>query len=909
LHWFIPFALTVALSLLPIPAHARPAEDAYALNQQGMAFMNKGDYKNAAQVLERSAELYRKALGPNHPFVAKALRVLALVYHLQHRNADAEPLLQRSLAIEEKVFGVGHPNCVESLEALVVLYNNEGRFADAEAVYKRALAAREKVYGPDHPYVANMLNRLAVYYNQTNNAADALPLLQRALAITERVYGSDHLETAELLNNLGLLYADEGRYADAEALYKRSLAIQEKAHGPDDRRVAEVLNNLALAYKIQKRFAEAEPLYQRSLAIKEKARSPEHPDVGRDPEFAQSLRNLGNFYLAQGRYDDAEPLYRRAMAIDEKIFGPDSWHFSLNLDDLALVHDGQGKHAEAVAASRRAIAIMTRHLALSIADRSGTTASFQKGSRTPFINLLHVLSRAPSVANGPTPDVVDEAFRAAQYAGGLETARALASTTARYAAGSDALAALMRHRQDLYNRRRKLDADLLAALSQPSDRRNPNAEASSRSELAEIDAKLQRDDERLRAGFPRFAVLSAAEPVSVGDVQSLLDPGEVFVAFTLANEESYLFIIRKDIARFLTLAVKRAEVADSVSALRATLVADAQFDIVKAHDLYASLFGSAETLLADAKHLIIVPDGALQSLPPSILVTALPASAKRERSDYKSVAWLIRRQAVTVLPAASSLVSLRRFAEARQAKDPFAGFGDPDFKGDRGARGIKVASFYRGAEVDLDSLRRLPRLEETAGELRAEAKALGAPDSSVHLGSEASVTVVKRLDLSTTRVVAFATHGLIAGDLPQLAEPALVLSPPANSTPEDDGLLRASQVSQLKLNADFVILSACNTAAPDGKPGAEGLSGLAKAFFYAGARSILVSHWPVDSDATVKLTTGLIRAAAADPSIGRAEALRRSILAMIDNAPANSNDAHPALWAPFILAGEGGAKK
>jgi hypothetical protein len=123
----------------------------------------------------------------------------------------------------------------------------------------------------------------------------------------------------------------------------------------------------------------------------------------------------------------------------------------------------------------------------------------------------------------------------------------------------------------------------------------------------------------------------------------------------------------------------------------------------------------------------------------------------------------------------------------------------------------------------------------------------------------------------------------------------------------DDGLLRASQVGQLKLNADFVMLSACNTAAPDGKPGAEGLSGLAKAFFYAGVRSLLVSHWPVDSDATVKLTTGLFRAIAADPSIGRAEALRRSTLAPIDEAPDNSDAAHPVIWAPFVLAGEGGA--
>lgn len=170
------------------------------------------------------------------------------------------------------------------------------------------------------------------------------------------------------------------------------------------------------------------------------------------------------------------------------------------------------------------------------------------------------------------------------------------------------------------------------------------------------------------------------------------------------------------------------------------------------------------------------------------------------------------------------------------------------------------------------------------------------------------MTKVKSLDLSDRRVVAFATHGLVAGELPKLAEPALALTPPDMPSESDDGLLRASQAAQLKLNADWVVLSACNTAASDGTPGVEGLSGLAKAFFYAGARSLLVSHWHVNSDATVKLTTGAFEAMKNDPKIGRAEALRRAVLAMIDNAGKSqddADDANPMLWAPFVVVGEG----
>ena len=179
-----------------------------------------------------------------------------------------------------------------------------------------------------------------------------------------------------------------------------------------------------------------------------------------------------------------------------------------------------------------------------------------------------------------------------------------------------------------------------------------------------------------------------------------------------------------------------------------------------------------------------------------------------------------------------------------------------------------------------------------------------AGDDALILGSEATETRIKRMPLNDYKVLAFATHGLVAGDFKGLAEPALVLTPPARDSEHDDGLLTASEVAQLKLDADWVILSACNTAAADGTPGAEGLSGLAKAFFYAGSRALLVSHWLVVSDAAVKITTRML-AEAAKPDVGRAEAHRRAMLALIDDEDI-PNYAHPMFWAPFVVVGEGG---
>ena len=239
-----------------------------------------------------------------------------------------------------------------------------------------------------------------------------------------------------------------------------------------------------------------------------------------------------------------------------------------------------------------------------------------------------------------------------------------------------------------------------------------------------------------------------------------------------------------------------------------------------------------------------------------------------------------------------------------KANEPFLGFGDPLFKGTReDARSVSVAKlFARGALADTRELSRMARLPETADELKAIAKTLKAPDNTIRLREAATEQQVKQINLAPYRVLAFATHGLMSGDFKGLAEPALALTPPEAASDLDDGLLTASEVAGLKLNAEWVILSACNTAAADGKPGADGFSGLTKAFFYAGSQTLLVSHWAVDSAATVALTTRMF--AEAERGVGRAEALRRSMLALIDH-PTDATLRHPAMWAPFVVVGEG----
>jgi CHAT domain-containing protein len=208
----------------------------------------------------------------------------------------------------------------------------------------------------------------------------------------------------------------------------------------------------------------------------------------------------------------------------------------------------------------------------------------------------------------------------------------------------------------------------------------------------------------------------------------------------------------------------------------------------------------------------------------------------------------------------------------------------------------------------------LPRLPDTAEEVRSIALALHAdPVRDVFLGAQASEKNATSGALSNRRIIVFATHGLVPGDLGGLVQPALALSSPAVTGGGGDGLLTVEKILALKLDADWVVLSACNTAAGQGV-GAEAVSGLGRAFFYAGTRALLVSSWPVETLSARTLTTDLFKRIADDPRLARAEALRQAELALIDGAgdvdPATKKTlfsyAHPMFWAPFTLVGDGG---
>lgn len=561
------------------------------------------------------------------------------------------------------------------------------------------------------------------------------------------------------------------------------------------------------------------------------------------------------------------------------------------------------------------------------------------------VGLLLTAGAAPA---GPdTPDNLRaEAFEAAQWAIASDAADALTRVSARFAQGDDALGRLAEEREDLIVRRDRLERELERHYAS-TDPAVLAVRTRAQSDWEAATARLAVIDADIEARFPAYSELTSPRALSIAETQQLLRPDEGLLLILANPEATYVWAVtRERVAWTRSETLDETRLKAAVDRLRASLSATAAprgddvdptlfagqqpapFDRDQSWRLYSELILPVEETFKDKTTLITVTTGALSTLPLAVLTTAPPQGADADLDALAATPWLADRYALASLPAVSSLRALRCYLVADPAaRSPgcpaspvaaprrpssaaplrLAAFGAPLLSGAPAdpTRGAPAAdSVMAGRLADVEKLKALPYLRGS----RLELETLKAryPDSLVRIGSEATEKAVRATDLdalSRARFVVFSTHGLMAGSA--AAEPGLVMTPPDQATEADDGYLSASEAAQLRLNAEFVVLSACNTAASDGRPGGEGLSGLARAFFYAGARSVMVSHWEVSDAATTTLITAtfadLDSHAIGDPGV-RARALQAGQRAV----RAERRWSHPAYWAAFTLVGEPG---
>jgi CHAT domain-containing protein len=731
------------------------------------------------------------------------------------------------------------------------------------------------------------------------------------------VLGERHPEYAASLQTLAHLYQRQREYGKAEPLYRQALDITKQVLGPRHPDYAQCLHNLAFLYYAQREYAQAEPLFRQALEIRQQVLGERHPD------YALSLNNLALLYHAQGAYAQAEPLYRQSIgALRQRPEGPPLEFGQLTAADLrplpetvrwlanycVLLEQGLGPRPTTMQlrAADHAFA-----LALALRERLRQEVLHQDASK-----LQHGTKALDLIPHriGLCQRLFDQESRVADLESALATAEQGTARVfleqlgkARALSVGRVPTALRQQEASLRQKFRALEARIAQEQDQPPAKRDPARVGQLLDEQKQVEEQLSALIRRMEQQYPQYAALKYPRPCALAEARACLAPTEVALLFVPGDQRSYLILVEAqpapdDKAHGLAIYALPGhdDLADGVSRLTDRDTFEAQ---TKARPVAAQVY---ELLLAPVKErirdkdLVIVPGDPLSYVPFEALV---------EDGRY-----LIERHRIRYAPSLTAL-HLGRLWEKTRAQpqrplwamaDPVYDQADPRVEGNKDldqATQDALAKYLARSDRGPAPGKAYARLRFTGQEVGAIRDGLGAADTDVLTGLQASEAAVKAASakglLARARYVHFATHGILGLDTGQ--PPALVLSLVGNDGARDedgginDGFLRLDEVTRLQLNADLVVLSACETGRGRLYAG-EGVTGLARAFLYAGSRGVVCSLWSVDDRETATFMAELYGGLKDGQSA--ADALRAAKLAMIrERKP-------PVYWAPFILIGE-----
>lgn len=756
---------------------------------------------------------------------------------------------------------------------------------------------------------------LAKILRTQGNFNDSELVLRNVLKRQLSRYGKYHVDTAHTIQNFADNFYEQGRYQDALDMSRIALDILVQLGASEESLTAIKCRRTigAALTALEQWQAALQPFEQIRLGL-EKDPGLKRLVGGGNLDWAVAMIHTGQALKAQ-------TMLQAMLEKSNQQLGDQHPQTAEKRGVLAMALAASGDFVGAEAHFRPAVEVL---FAEGLEEQLRTPAH-AKRLQWIFLAYLDTLIHLREQAGGQAdPRIIATMFQLAEASRNQSVQKALISSAARFGLNSPGIAELVRQEQDQSHALQLQAGLLLSMLGAAPEQQIPAAIQELQHSIANLKASHQRLHTEIQQSYPAYATLMNPQPATVKDVQAALKEGEVLLSFLPMTERTLVWAIAKQGAPHLHVSrLTLAELTQDVAAIRRTLIfGDSKqpaFATTEAYTLYHELIAPLESDWGRAENLLISASGSLGQIPFSLLVTQPPQALGLEQQS-----WLIDRVAISHIPTAASLIALHSGAAKPRAEKGFIGFGDPAFdfrdlptKPLSGITSRKVRSIpFSGnrtppaAPVAVwDMYARINALPDTREEILSIGRILGADqEKDIFLGKTASRLTVKSTRLDDRQIVAFATHGLVPGDFPGLDQPALALANPGPNENHQDGFLTLEDILGLKLNADLVVLSACNTAAGDSK-NSEALSGLGRGFFFAGSKSLLVTHWPVETESARQLVTGFFQALKKNPQM-RAQALRVAMLAL-RNSNATSTEpkefpySHPIYWAPYSLVGEG----
>lgn len=851
------------------------------------------------------------------------------------RPREALPYFERAFAIDRENSGLESPESLTSANSLATAFNFAGRYNDSAEILREVLAATENM--PDlRSSRWSLLNTLAGSMTGQGRLEEAEWILRDIVEQME----ADELDISSspflllITNNLAHNLHEQQRYAEANEIFAQVVAHYRDAGDDGTEPGLLARHNLAANLAASGDAEAALPVAQAVYDERSRLLGPQHFDT------LTSLSVLGFATTEIGGDDAGIDMLRSAAEGRLARLGED--HPDVARSELALVEaylNAGGYEEEAFALADRNSQRADRRLAA--LGFSAMEAEQYRRERELSQNAYTLLLEADwALSANETGPATRKAFTTLQRLQMDQATEAVALSAANRVAAAEGLGALTQERAELSDEWADQE-QLLIQLAALEDESAIERRRALRERQAQIVARLSALDSEIAATAPPYFALIRPQPLSPAQGQALLNGNEAALLVSPTNRGTHIILLRDDRAYWHRSSMTAEEIGAAVRRLRWEVGADSgateaearrwragregvyPYDFETAHRLYSELIAPFTDQLGGADLLFISASGALSNIPFSLLVREVPAGRSGDPAVLRSAQWLSDAFALIQIPSLQSLQYLRDFRSTELSGDrpQFLGFGDPVLEGEaatrgagRGQRNGSVSTSFEGAEGlrtgglrSPSDIRRMARLPGTATELQAIWTQFGAPPAALYLAESATEQSVREMALNAELIV-FATHGLLASEVQWAGEPGLIFTPRNEDNPDNDGFLASSDIAGMTVQADWVVLSACNTASSDGDAGSSGLSGLARSFFYAGARTLLASHWPVRDDVAARITVRTIELERSNPELSRARAFSMA-MAEIRNDRGHDTEqdtwAHPNAWAPFVLVGDG----